>query len=461
MSDVIVKRVFSLETRISNSEADYFAEFIPEFDGLCRRIWQDLKHGIDTDSKYVTSLCRKYGFMKRTVNSALHQMKGRANALAELNKVQMQEKAAKIESLIGRMDKIKDEINILKTKVALHPNDKDLLTRYNNKKRKLYSWQQRKLHFENDLRGYEADKERKYSLCFGSKSFFSKQYNLGDNGYKTHEKWRNNYRKLRDRQVYYLGSSEETAGNQMCQLRYIPKNDRFLLKIRKENKYCKPDAKRNDFDNYIWLDVDFKYKKDLLINALKNGQSLSYVVTRKNRKWYIDVSIEQTCEIHTDTRNGCIGLDYNNGFIALTETDKYGNIVNVDNIHLWNHGAGNKAKSELSEKISRIVRYTLRKDKALSIENLKFSKAKSQQIRKGKRSYNKMLHLLDYSRYKRLCQDYCAMYGVVLKMVSPSYTSKIGKQKYAGKRKLTVHNAAAYVIARRGQGFEDKFLETA
>ncbi len=461
MSDDIVKRVFCLETRIPNSEAGYFAEFIPEFDGLCRRIWQDLKHGVDTDSKYVTTLCHKYGFMKRTVNSALRQMKGRANALVELNKVQTQEKTAKIESLVGRMNKIKDEINALKTKVALHPNDKNLLTKYNNKKKKLYSWQQRKLRFKNDLRDYEADKERKYSLCFGSKSFFSKQYNLSDNGYKTHEKWLNDYRRLRDRQVYYLGSSEETAGNQMCQLKYVSATDRFVLKIRKENQYCKLDAKRNDPDNYIWLDVDFKYRKDMLINALKNGQSLSYTITRKNRKWYIDASIEQACEIHTDTRNGCVGLDYNNGFIALTETDRYGNIVNVDNIPLWNHGTGNKAKSELSEKISRIVRYTLSKDKALSIENLKFSKTKSQQIRKGKRSYNKMLHLLDYGRYKQLCQDYCTMYGVMVKMVSPSYTSKIGKQKYAGNRKLTVHNAAAYVIARRGQGFEDKHLEIA
>jgi len=46
-------------------------------------------------------------------------------------------------------------------------------------------------------------------------------------------------------------------------------------------------------------------------------------------------------------------------------------------------------------------------------------------------------------------------------MVSPSYTSKIGKQKYAGNRKLTVHNAAAYVIARRGQGLKDKYVKAA
>ena len=443
-----VGRVYCLETRIPNSEAEYFTQFTPEFAALCRRIWQDLKHGVKTDSKYVTALCQKYGFMKRTVNSALRQMKGRANALAELNTVQIQEKTAKIDALDEKIAKIKDEINDLKSKVAKHPNDKQLLTRYNNKKKKLYSWQQRKLRFQNSIRDYEADESRKYSLCFGSKSFFSEQYNLEANGYKTHEKWLNDFCKLRDRQLYFVGSSEETAGNQMCQLHYIPLTDRFMFKIRKEYKYCKPNAKQNDRDNYIWLDVDFKYKRELLIKALEDGLPLSYTITRKGKKWYIDVSIKQACDLHTDTKNGCVGLDYNNGFIALTETDKYGNIVKVENIPLTNHGAGNKAKSELSEKISKIIRYTASVDKALSIENLKFNKTKSQQIRKGKRSYNKMLHLLDYGRYKQLCQDYCATYGVTLKMVNPAYTSKIGKQKYAGKRKLTIHNAAAYVIAR-------------
>ena len=96
-------------------------------------------------------------------------------------------------------------------------------------------------------------------------------------------------------------------------------------------------------------------------------------------------------------------------------------------------------------------------EKIAALENLKFSKKKACCVRKGKRQYNEMLHLLDYSRYKQLCKDYCATYGVMLKLVNPAYTSKLGKQKYAGKNKLSVHNAAAYVIARRGQGFKDKY----
>ena len=250
----------------------------------------------------------------------------------------------------------------------------------------------------------------------------------------------------------------EFCGNQMCQLEYVDKTDRFILKIRKEYRYCRPDAKKNDRDNYVCLDIDFKYKKELLIFALQNELPLSYTVTNKNGKWYIDVAISMEHEVETDTSDGCVGLDFNNGFISLSETDKYGNLIKSENIPLFCHGTGNRAESEMSEVVSKIVRYTKSVNKALCIENLKFSKKKSTCVRKGKRKYNEMLHLLDYSRYKQFCKDYCATYGVMLKLVNPAYTSKIGKQKYAGKKKLTVHNAAAYVVARRGQGFKDEYI---
>ena len=144
------------------------------------------------------------------------------------------------------------------------------------------------------------------------------------------------------------------------------------------------------------------------------------------------------------------------GFIAVAETDGYGNLVGVKDIPLKYHGTGNKAKSEMSEIISKVVRYTRSKGKALCIEVLSFSKKKSICIRQGKKQYNQMIHMLDYSRYMKDCEDYTKTYGVRIYEVNPAYTSQIGRSKYAGKKKLTVHDAAAYVIARKGQGYIDK-----
>ena len=446
-----VERVYTLETRISKEDAEYFRQFSPEFAKMCRRIWQDLKHGVKTDAKYVTTLCHKYEFMKRTVNSALRYMKGRMSALKELQKVQIHDIRSKVASLENKINDLSADITTLKAKVKAYPNDKDLLIKYKNKKAKLYSLQCKKNRYLMKIRNYEDDTVDTLDLCFGSKKFFNKQYNPEDNGYKTHEKWLNAFRKTRDRQIYYVGSNDETCGNQQFQLTYNSGTGRYYSQIRKENAYC-----LDKDDKYLFIEIDFKYKSDLLMQMLKEHAAMSYTVTCKNGKWYIDVSFRCMCHIETNEKNGCVGLDFNNGFIAVTETDGYGNIVNVNDILLKYHGTGNKAKSEMSEVISKIVKYTHSKGKALCIEDLKFSKRKSICIRRGKKQYNQMLHLLDYSRYKQFCEDYCKDKGVKLIEVNPAYTSQIGKQKYSYKKKLTVHDSAAYVIARKGQGYADK-----
>jgi hypothetical protein len=46
--------------------------------------------------------------------------------------------------------------------------------------------------------------------------------------------------------------------------------------------------------------------------------------------------------------------------------------------------------------------------------------------------------------------------GVALKKVNPAYTSVIGKYKYATSLGLNFHQAAAFVIARRGLGFRER-----
>ena len=69
-----------------------------------------------------------------------------------------------------------------------------------------------------------------------------------------------------------------------------------------------------------------------------------------------------------------------------------------------------------------------------------------------------MLHKFDYSRYKNVLANCSHRKKVELIMVNPKHTSKIGKQKYSDRMKLSVHQAASYVIARKGQGYMDKLV---
>ena len=45
---------------------------------------------------------------------------------------------------------------------------------------------------------------------------FLKQFNLKENGYSTHEEWKKDWRYARNSQFTFVGSKDETFGNQMC-----------------------------------------------------------------------------------------------------------------------------------------------------------------------------------------------------------------------------------------------------
>ncbi len=131
-------------------------------------------------------------------------------------------------------------------------------------------------------------------------------------------------------------------------------------------------------------------------------------------------------------------------------------MVSAMHIKLQYHGTGNRAESEIKEKLSGLVRYALGSVKNIVVEDLNFMQKKSGCLKQKDKKYNKMIHMFDYHRYLFWTKNLCLKYGVGFTMVNPAYTSLIGKQKYADTRKLTVHRAGALVIARRGQGFEDK-----
>ena len=303
-----------------------------------------------------------------------------------------------------------------------------------------------------------------YSIGFGGKRNFTRQFHLQENGYKTHQKWYHDYVKARDRNILYLGSSDETCGNQMFQMTYHPGTDDFTAKIRKENQYCRSGKKEEQY--LVLTKLQFRHLHEELARVcLSYGEGrplspLTYRLCRRGTRWYLQVSFKiEILKFETTDLFGAIGLDYNDGFIELSETDEHGNLTVQKHYALNYHGTGNKARSEIRETVSRIVNYCRKRGKNLIIEDLDFkkTKAKTEKGKKHGKVYNQMLHSFDYSRYKECLQNSSHKKKVMLIMVHPYMTSRIGKQKYCEKKKLNVHQAASFVIARRGQGFEDKY----
>ena len=466
-------RIYTIKTRIPGKSelAEYLNKYVTEYSAVTREMWHDMTSPdfaklYPKMSAYVSRICKKHGLLKRTVNSVRFDIQGRMKSLMELKKTELKQIIIKISVKEDKIADIKAKLDALKPKVVANMLTDKELEKYRNLKTGLY-WQKNRL---NKLKQHKDKLEyqifnKVYDMCYGSKAMFNKQYRLSENGYKTHDKWHNDFVKARDKNIFYLGSTDESFGNQMCRLRYDATADIFSLDVRKEYKYCKSSKVR---DKYVSISgIDFKYMKDELVAILAsydtadNGDyPLSYRFHRIGNRWYLQVIFEQSfAGYSTASKYGTIGLDYNDGFIELSETDESGNLLHQKHYDLKYHGTGNRAEVEIRDVIADIVGYAESRSKDIIIEDLDFKRTKTKQTasskQKGKR-YNRMLHIFDYHRYKQTMQNTGFNHRVNVVMVNPKNTSKIGKQKYYNSKKLNDHQAASYVIARRGQGYIDK-----
>ena len=281
-----------------------------------------------------------------------------------------------------------------------------------------------------------------YKLCFGTKKL------LNSNKIE--------FLLQRDSQILYIGCQEEKGRNSMFQLSYNNRNNQFEIKVRKDFGF-------DTEDKYVFGKCYFNNHKNKLIEALKNKNStpLTCSIIRKNGRYYLHCTFEYRIEdkslFLTRKTYGTIGLDFNKGFIALSEIDRNSNLIGTD-ILKYRFGKGNKTKSDLENCISKILKRSLETGKDVCFEDLNFKGTKSKATKgktdKGKK-YNNMLHSLAYSLYDKLITNMAFKNKIGIIKVNPAWTSWIAKNKFCERMKLNIHNGASFVIARRGLGIKD------
>lgn len=470
----MLSQIFTIATRLEYAEElmSYIKAYITEYNQVYREMWHIMlssDYGIryPKASTFVTEMCQKHGMLKRTINSIRFDIKGRIHALKALKETELKQLQIKILQKEKKIQKLTENINRRKPLAEKNQLTEQQLEVYRRWKQSLY-YQKNKLNkMKQDSKNLEFQiKNNCFSLGFGGKDTFEKQYRLTENRYRTQEKWYHDYVKARDKNIFYLGSADESYGNQMFQMKYNEETDDFTVKIRKENKYCKS---KKENDKYIVIPhINFQHLHKELVEVVKKGKvPLSFRIHREKNKWYLQCMFAIAYgkeKQQTTSKYGVLGLDYNDGFIEVSETDESGNLIGQYHYDLRYHGTGNKAENEIRQTISEIVKMGEKKGKDIIIEDLDFKRTKAKtsvaKSKKGKQ-YNRMIHLFDYGRYKETLKNSCHRNKVRLQMVNPKDTSKIGKEKYSEKKKLTVHQAASYVIARKGQGFRDKRMRMA
>ena len=439
------KRKFTVVTQLHEGNNTSLIEYFDTTRGLYAKVMRETFHVLKrvdniNKSQYNTYLQKKYDITSRTANSIISDAQGHLNVLTERKKYEKSQLIRKINHLENTViPKLGEKRNNNNRK--LRQKSPVSLKRHRNLRRQIVAKKSKLNRLKQKLENLNYQiKTGLLKLCFGTKHLLQRDY----------EKFVNQ----RDSQMSFVGAKAEKASNQMLQLTYNSKNNQFDIQLRKDFgfKTAKGD------DRYVYGKVYFRHHKNHIISILRQGNSpLSYKIIKKNNRFYLYCTFEiQVCDedFLTHSSHGTIGLDFNKGFITLSETNQYGHLVQTQFLP-YRFKAGNKTKTDLQRIANHVVTLARSTGKDICIEDLNFKNKKAKTESKSGKKYNEMLHSLAYQQFMTTVDSCAYRNQVVVNKVNPAWTSRLAKELYCPTMKLNVHTGASYVIARRGQGYKD------
>ena len=437
----------SVNRSVGDASLDAYAEL---YGRVQRKLFAEVGAGRSTTS-LKSAYLERYGIPARMFNAVRVSLEGKVSSVGEQQKM--------------RLDDLQQRIARAERQV-LDAAEHGRLDQVHQKKRRLANLRHRLSALEADI---AAGRVR---LCFGSKRLWRKRRNLEANGYASHEEWLRDWRDARSNEFFVLGSRDETAGCQLC-VATVADDGTLTLRLRM------PDSLAGQHDKYLVIEgVWFTYGHEQVLAALQSnadyaayrrehgektaratelGQAISYRFKRDGKGWRVFVTTNMMgVAVVTDQRLGAIGVDLNADHLAVAETDASGNCVNAWRTPLVTYGESQrKAEALIGDAVASVVRYAREVSKPVVIEKLDFRQKKA--ILEGQsRKYSRMLSSFSYGKVKAYFISRGYREGVEVHQVNPAYSSVIGRVKFMERYGLSVHQAAALVLARRSLGFSER-----
>ena len=286
------------------------------------------------------------------------------------------------------------------------------------------------------------------SLCFGSRKLFRAQFDLETAGFADHEAWLCAWREARTSQFYLLGSKDETGGNQSCTAT-VAENGTLTLRLRLPDALIEPGMGKYLLLENVW----FEHGQWELYGALDQGQAISYRFVRDAKGWRVFASTARADHrARADFQLGAVGVDINADHLAVADVDRHGNLVRRFSVPCVTHGKTAVQRRDAVRVATKdVLRYAAGTGKPLVLEKLDFSRRKQELQGDARRA--RALSSFAYGAIVQALHSNALLCGVATQEVNPAYTSVIGRVKYARPLGVSVHQAAALAIARRGMGF--------
>ena len=396
----------------------YFNEIAPLFAFLVRRTIHHMRNGLNGENKseYRTRLKHEYQLTNRFAKAIMTT----AQNLLKLSTTSGEYLHSTYSTRIKNIDD-----KIIKTKRVLN-NPKTTRQRMKQQRAQLYRLQMKK----NKLKQLQNNGV-KPMLTFGTKELLKRNKDL--------------FLKKRDNQIVYIGDKNEHLGNQQVKLFYDKKYNKFTYKLRVENTYIQ-DSK------YIYGEfiIKDKFAKRKIIKTLNTPKSkpLSFRVIKQDERLYLQIMYKTGSDPKTRNSNGVLGVDFNKGFVTISEIDQNGILLHTGRINYIHRGTSGVTRNSMLHLVKELVDSAINSGKDIVIEDLK-SLNKTKIEKTERKHYNRMINRLKFGQFREFLETRCDKFGVGLSLVNPYNTSKIAADKYCYNMKLNVHSGASYVIARR------------
>lgn len=398
----------------------YFDDYSKLFGFLVRRCVHHLRHQLngESESRYRTNLMLEFNITNRMAKAVIKTAKNQLKLLKESARYQYNNLYKRRRSLFKKITKLKALLSSSSTSL---------------KQRKLAKlhlfWTQMRLNKVNQL----IANGLKLHLTFGTKHLLKND--------------KAKFLAKRDNQIVYIGDKNETCGNQQFQIRFNSKYNRFDYKLRLDNPWVSSSGK------YIFGSFVLK-NKEAKIDVLKTlskkkSNPLSYRIIKRDNVLYLQIMYRRETTDTTRYNHGVLGVDFNKGFISVSEITSEGKLTSLTRYNYLHHGKATRTKTSMLELVSKLVSQAVRVGKDIVIEDLVSLDSNKKQEKTTSKDYNRMINSLKFGLFKRCLLSKATKEGVSVQVVNPYNTSKIARASYTDRMKLNVHDAASYVIARR------------
>lgn len=278
----------------------------------------------------------------------------------------------------------------------------------------------------------------RYHVCFGTKKPYHDTKVCGQDR-------KNAIRKARYHRMQISGRSDSKNGNWVFS--YDPVSQE--LKYRSLNNWTRA---------IVFPGVRFPYGQDKINTFLAERRgAVAWEICDMGNAWQVTCIIEDTPEHEKNDYfgTGCVAFDMNYDNIAMAELDASGNLLHHKILHfdLENKTSG-QVEQPLSHALEDVFRYAADRKKPVVMENIRSIQRKKFYDLNTKRT--RRISMFACNQMALLAASKSNKYSIEVVQVNPAYTSKTGLLKYKKRYGLSTHEAAAFVIGRRGMGFTDK-----